>query len=144
MRQRRPTPYYRIPSEAPIRDLNTTPLIDVMLVLLVLFIITMPMANHKVAVDLPQAGPAAGVMPVVQRLDIDAAGRLSWNGAPIAPAALPARLEEVRNDPRGELHLHAHAETRYDDFDRLLAVVKGAGIERLGLVDNARFAKSGG
>ena len=81
MRQRRPTPYYRIPSEAPIRDLNTTPLIDVMLVLLVLFIITMPMANHKVAVDLPQAGPAAGVEPVVQRLDIDAAGRLSWIGA---------------------------------------------------------------
>src|SRR5688500_17340463 len=78
----------------PIRDLNTTPLIDVMLVLLVMFIITIPIATHKVALDLP-TGPGE-IEPKVYRLDMDAAGRLRWDGAPLAEAQLPARLAAVR------------------------------------------------
>lgn len=145
MRRRRSDPFLIAPAPAPISGLNTTPLIDVMLVLLILFLVTIPVATHKVAIDLPQGPPRPdGHPPVVHRLAIDAAGRLSWNGTRIAAATLPERLAAVRADPDGELHLRADAETRYEDFDRLLASVKRAGIERLGLVDNRRFAAGAG
>jgi biopolymer transport protein ExbD len=135
----RPQPY-SVPSGAPISDLNTTPLIDVMLVLLIMFIITVPIATHKVAVDLPAPGGEPAEPPVVYRLDMDATGGLAWNGRAIAEDGLAARLGAVRADRNGELHFRTDAATRYEDFDRVLAAVKGAGIERLGLVDNARFA----
>jgi biopolymer transport protein ExbD len=63
-----------------------------------------------------------------------------WNGARVAEASLPARLRRVRADPNAELHLRADGETPYGIFDRVLATVKRAGIERLGLIDNRRFA----
>jgi biopolymer transport protein ExbD len=138
--RRRPRLLFVAPAPAgrPISDLNTTPLIDVMLVLLIMFIMTVPIATHKVAVDLPQ-GPGNNE-PVVHRLSLDAAGRLGWNGAPIAEAELPARLAAVRAEPNSELHFRTEGQARYEDFDRVLAAVKRAGITRLGLVDNERFA----
>ena len=140
MRRRLYTNHFAVPNGAPISDVNTTPLIDVMLVLLIMFIITMPMATHKVPIDLPQ-GAADRSEPVVQRLDLDAAGRLAWNGAPLAAADLAARLAAVKADPNAELHFRADAAARYDTFDTVLAQIKGAGITRLGLIDNQRFAK---
>jgi biopolymer transport protein ExbD len=132
----------RVPNDAPISDLNTTPLIDVMLVLLIMFIITVPIATHKVELDLPSGGKPS--VPTIYRLDQDSAGRLSLNGVSIRDAELRARLNAVKADPVGELHFRTDATTRYEDFDRVLAVVKGAGITKLGLVDNARFADFGG
>ena len=129
----------RMDSE-PIGDLNTTPLIDVMLVLLVMFIVTIPIATHKVELDLPTVD--GEVQPQVFRLNMDAAGRLSWNGAPLAEAELPARLSAViRAGPDGTLEFRADAEARYADFDRVLATVKRSGITSLGLVGNERFAR---
>ena len=124
----------------PMMEINTTPLIDVMLVLLIMFIITVPIATHKVALDLPN-GPPSDSTPVVYRLDQDASGRLSLNGTPIGETDLAARLAAVKADPAAELHFRTDATTRYEDFDRVLALVKGAGITKLGLVDNARFAE---
>src|SRR5688572_1013439 len=110
----------------PIGDLNTTPLIDVMLVLLVMFIVTIPIATHKVALDLP-TGPG-GPEPKVFRLDMDPAGRLRWDGTPIAEAQLPARLAAVREaGPDSTLEFRADGESRYEDFDRVLATLKRSG-----------------
>jgi biopolymer transport protein ExbD len=124
-------------------DLNTTPLIDVMLVLLIMMILSVPMITHKVAITLPQAGPADGTPPPVHNIVLDKAGGLQWDGAAIAETALPARLAAMKAEARpAELHIRADAAAPYDAFDRTVAAVKRAGIERIGLVDNARYAKS--
>jgi biopolymer transport protein ExbD len=139
MRRRLPPQPFNISTGAPISDVNTTPLIDVMLVLLIMFIITIPISTHKVAVDLPSGD---GDPPsTVYRLDLDAGGRLSWNGAPLPTAELPVRLAALKADPDGVLHFRSDAEARYERFDQVLAQVKGAGITKLGLIDNQRFAR---
>lgn len=135
MRRRRPA--FAVPMSEPIRDLNTTPLIDVMLVLLILFLVTIPITTHKVAVDLPQGEARAD--PVIHRLALMADGSLAWDGAPLGEAALPARLAALKAEA-ATLHLRADGAARYEDYDRVLAVIKGAGIERLGLVGNEGFA----
>ena len=136
MRRRSANFLHTMDSE-PIRDLNTTPLIDVMLVLLVMFIITIPIATHKVELDLPTGHGE----PKIFRLDMDSAGRLSWDGAPLAEAQLPDRLAAVREaGPDATLEFRADGESRYEDFDRVLAKLKRSGISSLGLVGNERFA----
>ena len=131
---------FSIPERGPIADLNTTPLIDVMLVLLIMFIMTVPVMSHKIAVDLPTGTPPAdSTEPVVYRLTLDGNGSISWNGAPIAERSLPARLAAVKAEANGELHLAADGAARYEDYDRILAHIKRAGIERLGLIGNERF-----
>jgi biopolymer transport protein ExbD len=138
MKRRRAQFHIPVDSE-PMRDLNTTPLIDVMLVLLVMFIITIPISTHKVDLDLPTVD---GEMdPQVFRLDMDSAGRLHWDGAPLPEAQLPVRLSAVRDaGPDASLEFRADGESRYEDFDRVLAVLKKSGISSLGLVGNERFA----
>ena len=143
MRRRRPA--FAVPVSQPIGDLNTTPLIDVMLVLLIMFIVTIPIGTHKVAVDLPQGNPPrAEVPPTIHRIDLAADGALLWDGAAIAQAALPARLAAMRGEENAQLHLRADGAARYEDYDRVLATIKGAGIERLGLVGNEAFAGAAG
>jgi biopolymer transport protein ExbD len=128
-------------AEQPISTINTTPIIDVMLVLLIMFIITLPLTTHSVKIDLPIGHP--GAEPETHHLALDSASRLSWDGAPIAEAALPVRLAAFRAAaPDGILHFRADGETRYEDFDRVLADVKRSGIERLGFVGNDRFARA--
>ena len=141
MRQsRRPSIILPVQAEAPICTLNTTPLIDVMLVLLIMFILTVPLATHKVKVDLPVGDPATFKLPVTHELALDAAGALSWDGAAMAETALPGRLaaERARN-PDMVLRLRADGAARYEQFDRVLAEVKKSGIERLGFVGNEAF-----
>jgi len=131
-------------AEQPFSTVNTTPLIDVLLVLLIMFIITIPVMTHSVKIDLRRGDPPiAPIPPETHQLALDAGGRLSWDGAPIAEAVLPARLAAFRADaPDGILYFRAEAETRYEDFDRILADVKRAGIARLGFVGNDRFARA--
>ena len=143
MRRRPATIPSGAPQQMPIVELNTTPLIDVMLVLLIMFIITIPISTHKVPLDLPQ-GPPGASKPLVHRLNLDSAGRTYLDGLPIGEAELIERLPAIAAQPNTELHLRAEAETPYDNFDRVLAAVKRAGITRLGLVDNERFARSAG
>ena len=123
----------------PIADINTTPLVDVMLVLLIMFILIIPVGTHKVPLDLP-SGPA-GEPPQTHRLDMDAAGRLFWDGRPIAGAELTQRLRALAADPAEPvLEITADAETRYERFDEVLAAVRRAGITRMGFVGQHRFA----
>ena len=126
--------------EQPFSDINTTPIIDVMLVLLIMFIITLPLMSHSVKIDLPQIGDRQ-TEPEIHQLEIDAASRLTWDGTPIAEAALPARLAAFRAASRDNvLHFRADPQTRYEDFNRVLADVKRSGVEQLGFVGNERFA----
>jgi biopolymer transport protein ExbD len=143
MRRRLAHRAFAVPAEAPISALNTTPLIDVMLVLLIMFIVTIPIMTHKVEVDLPTGPPPPQAPPEIHDLAMDVAGRLRWDGAPIGEAALPARLAAFKaRGPNAVLHFRAAGETRYEDFDRVLAVLKRAGIERLGFVGNDRFVQA--
>jgi biopolymer transport protein ExbD len=135
----RPCP---LPAEAPIGSLNTTPLIDVMLVLLIMFIVTIPITTHKVPLDLP-SGPSPATEMVVHQLEIDERGSVRLDGSPVAESELGARLQKIDADPAHVLHLRTAAETRYEDFNRVIAMVKAAGITRLGMIDNARFAQAG-
>jgi biopolymer transport protein ExbD len=144
MPARRQIPSFAADAGAPISELNTTPLIDVMLVLLIMFIITIPITTHKVPLDLPGGVPPERSDPIVHRLNLDQAGRISLDGAPLGERELPARLTAIAAEPTSELHLRAESETPYDRFDRVLAAVKRAGVTRLGLVDNERFAKAAG
>jgi biopolymer transport protein ExbD len=127
-------------TEAPISTLNTTPLIDVMLVLLIMFIVTIPAATHKLPISLP-SGPPLAAPPAVHRIGLDASGALSWDGIPFPETALAGRLAAFRAaKPDGVIELRADAEARYQAVDRILATIKGSGIERLAFVGNERFA----
>ena len=140
--RRRPIPYAAA-SEQPFSAINTTPIIDVMLVLLIMFIITLPLTTHAVKIDLPGRPDDIQRDPVVHRIDIDSASRLTWDGAAIAEAELPARLAAFRDESRDNvLHFRADPQTRYEDFDRVLANVKRAGVEQVGFVGNERFTRA--
>ena len=132
-------------NDQPIMELNTTPLIDVMLVLLIMFILTIPLATHAVKLNLPTGGPPPLNEPKVHRIDLQPGGGILWDGAPLPAAQLPGRLDAflaVRDD--AVLELRADGGARYEDFDKLLATVKRSGIERLAFVGNERFADSAG
>src|SRR3954464_9478721 len=128
-------------ADRPIAELNTTPLIDVMLVLLIMFIITIPLATHAVKLNLPVGKLTPNPQqPLVERIDLDAGGQIFWDGAPMRAADLPGRLDAflaAHND--GALELPADGGAGYEDCDKLLAVVKRSGIERLAFVGNERF-----
>jgi biopolymer transport protein ExbD len=119
----------------PLAAINITPLIDVLLVLLIMMILTIPIASHKLPVELPN-GPATAERPELpHRLDIAASGALSWDGRAVADAELPALLKSAV-DGGGVLHLKTDQAARYERFNSVLALVKRAGVTRLGFVGN--------
>lgn len=127
---------------APIATINTTPMIDMMLVLLILFIVSIPVRTHNVPLDLPQ-GPGRPDQRPVHRLDVDAAGQTRWDGTLVDDLALRRALVAHARDPRRpDLHLNADGEARYERVDQLLATIRNAGITRLGLVDNRLFTRA--
>jgi biopolymer transport protein ExbD len=125
----------RVPEPVPFSAINVTPFIDVMLVLLIVMILSLPAATHKVPIDLPgKPGPISEERP--HQLAIDRGGALFWDGRRIADAELPALLEVMQRDTAAVLHMNTDPDARYDRFDGVLAVVKRAGVERLGFVGN--------
>ena len=125
----------RIPEPVPFSGINVTPFIDVMLVLLIVMILSVPAMTHKVPIDLP-GGTGTRGPEVPHKLAIDRGGALFWDGRPISDAALPGALAALQADPAGVLHMQTDPDARYERFDSVLAVVKRAGIERLGFVGN--------
>ena len=120
-----------------VAEINITPLVDVMLVLLVIFMVAAPIVTHRIPLDLPQPAPASTVKPVEIDLHIDTAGGLSWNGAPTSVAALPALLADAAQaDPMRPplLRVNANADADYGDVTRVVAIARNAGIERIGFV----------
>jgi biopolymer transport protein ExbD len=124
-------------------DMNTTPLIDVMLVLLIMLIITIPIQLHNVDLNLPAGNPPPpAVQPEVVQVDVNAAGVVSWNGETVTSrAVLDAKLAGVAaqaNQP--ELHLRADRDAPYKAVAAVLSSAQHAGANKLGLVGNERFA----
>jgi biopolymer transport protein ExbD len=127
----------------PMAEINTTPLVDVMLVLLVIFIITAPLLTHAIRLDLPAAqAPASADTPDSITLSIDAQERLYWNDAPIADeAALRARLREAAaRRPQPELQLRADRQVRYERLADVMSAAQQAGVTRLGFVTDPKPA----
>ena len=126
---------------APMSEINTTPLIDVMLVLLIMFIITIPIQTHAVKLDLPGGVPPATIETDSNKLVITADGRLLWNGTRLSKSDLSLQLSAVgqmRDQP--ELHLQPEADARYDLVDDVLSMTKRSHIAKLGFVGNERYA----
>lgn len=122
----------------PISALNTTPLIDVLLVLLIMLIVTIPAATHKLPVDLP-AGPSKPTPDLPHRLDIAANGALAWDGRTITDAELPSLLASAVA-ANGVLQFKADEAARYERFATVLTAVKRSGVTRLGFVGNEAMA----
>jgi biopolymer transport protein ExbD len=124
-------------------DINTTPLIDVMLVLIIMLIITIPAQLHSVNLDMPVASSTPQpVEPVVVRLDIEADNRLRWNGQLLDDrTALEAKLSEAAaQQPQPELHIRSHAQARYAAAAGVLASAQRLGLKKLGILGTERFA----
>ena len=126
----------------PMASINITPLIDVLLVLLIMMILTIPTMTHKVTIDLPTAMPIKPTPPEkMHRLDIAATGALTLDGVAADEASLPARLAPLVADRQALLTVNADPQSRYETFDRVLATIKRAGVTRLGFAGNDRFAE---
>jgi biopolymer transport protein ExbD len=128
----------------PMMDINTTPLIDVMLVLLIMFIITIPIQTHAVKLDLPidQADqPPPPIDPVKNKVVITGASQVLWNGDPINLTTLRQYLDQTQQmTPVPELHLQPEPNARYELVDQVLAVTKRARVEKMGFVGNEMYA----
>ena len=131
-------------SGEPMMDINTTPLIDVMLVLLIMLIITIPIQTHAVKLDLPQDQqnqPPPPIDPVKNKVTIDPAGTIFWNGTPINQVVLRQYLDLTQQmNPIPELHLEPDPQARYVVVDEVLAVTKRAHVEKMGFIGNERYA----
>lgn len=128
---------------SPILELNTTPLIDVMLVLLVMLIITVPGQTHKVPLDLPSIGEVSHVNPLRNLLTLDRQGIARWNGQTVDDRRLAALLREVAAMKRpAEVHFEPDAAARYERVDGVLAMASRSGVGTLGFVGNHRYRDS--
>jgi len=130
--------------DEPMMDINTTPLIDVMLVLLIMFIITIPIQTHAVKLDLPQDQPnqqPPPIDPVKNKIVISPQDQVLWNGQPIDLARLRQYLDVTQTmNPVPELHLQPEGMARYELVDEVLAVTKRARVEKMGFVGNEAYA----
>jgi len=128
--------------QAPMADINVTPMVDVMLVLLVIFIITAPLFTHAIKLDLPSAQSApAPEKPQTITLSIDAQGKLFWNDAPITQAELTARLADAaKKTPQPEVQLRADKSTRYETIAQVMATAQANGVTKLGFVTDPKDA----
>jgi biopolymer transport protein ExbD len=122
--------------DQPMAEINMTPLVDVMLVLLIIFMVTAPLFTHAVRIDLPRARSTPSVdQPQNVTLSIDAAGAVRWNTELVAEEALAQRLAQAAaRDPQPEMQLRADRDARYEAVARLLSQVQRAGLTRLALV----------
>lgn len=123
---------------SPMGEINLTPLIDVMLVLLVMFIITIPLQTHAVKMDLPAPCPTCpDVQKVKNRLVVTNDSAILWNGSRVTKDELRHLLvQSARTKPEPELHFQPQSEARFELVDEVLAVTKQAGVKRLGFVGN--------
>jgi biopolymer transport protein ExbD len=126
--------------QAPMADINVTPMVDVMLVLLVIFIITAPLFTHAIKLDLPTAQSAAAPeKPETIALSINGEGAIFWNNDPIDPKDLGARMAAAAHkQPQPDLQLRADKSTRYEVIAQVMSAAQTNGLTRLGFVTDSK------
>ena len=127
----------------PMSELNTTPLIDVMLVLLIMFIITVPVQSHQVEMELPGGPPPEVVIHRLKNdLRLSADGALRWNGRPISDGELAATLAAVADRAdQPEVHFRPDADARYERVDQVLGIAARSGASHFGFAGNEQYEK---
>ena len=125
---------------APMADINVTPMVDVMLVLLVIFIITAPLFTHAIKLDLPAAQSApAPEKPETISLSINGEGKIFWNNDPIEQKDLDAKLAEAaKKQPQPELQLRADKSTRYEIIAQVMSAAQTNGMTKMGFVTDSK------
>ena len=130
-------------SGEPMIDMNVTPLIDVMLVLLIMFIITIPIQTHAVKLDLPvnqPNQPPPPIEPIKNTVVVSANGEILWNGNPVTKPQLLQYLDVTQQmNPIPELHLQPDSTARYELVDEVLAITKRAHVQKMGFVGNEYY-----
>lgn len=123
-------------SAAPMSEINTTPLVDVMLVLLIIFIVCAPLMTQTINVNLPKAvGEATDVKPEVISLAVDAEGKITWNEQAVTEEELQAKMNEAgAKEPQPELHLIADKDARYENVAQVMGIAREAGMKKMGFV----------
>jgi biopolymer transport protein ExbD len=132
---------------SPMMEMNTTPLIDVMLVLLIMFIITIPVATHSVDIDLPTPSdqPTPDVLPDKNKVVLTATGEILWNANPINQGQLVANLQQTLTFPvEPELQFEPEPNASYDLSAKVLNIVKASGVSKFGFVGNEKYRTFGG
>jgi biopolymer transport protein ExbD len=129
----------------PMMEINTTPLIDVMLVLLIMFIITLPVMTHAVKLDMPrpnQRPPDPDKITEPINVEIDFDGSIIWNGSQVPITDLEGYFRgEARKTPQPELHVRPNRRANYDTVAKVLAIAQRNGMQRIGFVGNEEFMK---
>jgi biopolymer transport protein ExbD len=122
-------------------DINTTPLIDVMLVLLIMLIITIPIQTHAIKMNMPIGNPPPVTQPEVVQIDIDFDGTTTWNGQAVPDrAALESRLAQVAAEPvQAEIHLRPNKLVPYKDVAAVMASAQRLGATKIGLIGNEQY-----
>jgi biopolymer transport protein ExbD len=117
-------------------EINMTPLVDVVLVLLIIFIITVPVMKHAVNVDLPRASNQVQVTkPETVLLSVDAKGDYYLNNTPVDDARLPALLQaEAAKSPQPDLHIRGDKDVRYERVAQAMAAAQQAGVKKIGFI----------
>ena len=128
---------------APMMEMNMTPLIDVLLVLLIVFIMSIPMATHAVNIDLPVPDPnppADMVDPVKNKIVLTQGNEILWNGDPISDNTLVANLQtSLRYEVEPELQFEPEANASYDLSAKVLNIIKASGVTKFGFVGNEKY-----
>jgi biopolymer transport protein ExbD len=124
-------------------DINTTPLIDVMLVLIIMLIITIPIQTHAVKLNMPIGTPPTEVQPQVVTIEVDFDGTLIWNGDVLLDRAdLEARLRgAAAMAPQPEIHLRPNKLVKYQSVAMLMASAQRLGLTKIGLIGNEQFIR---
>ncbi len=129
----------------PMMEINTTPLIDVMLVLIIMLIITIPIQTHAVKLDLPvndQNSNPPPIDPVKNKIVVTQPGQVLWNGNPVDMVQLRQFLDITQQmNPIPELHLQPEPDARYELVDQVLVVTKQANVSKMGFVGNEAYSK---
>jgi biopolymer transport protein ExbD len=130
---------------SPMMEMNTTPLIDVMLVLLIMFIITIPVATHSTSIDLPQPNPndppPPPVKPVINKVNLTRDGVIMWNAVPVSAGQLVDNLlASAKMQPEPELQFEPESEASYDLSSKVLHYIKGSKVTKFGFVRNELYA----
>ena len=127
-------------SDEMLSEINMIPFIDVMLVLLIIFIITVPVIKHAVNIDLPQASNQQVIeKPETVRLSVNAEGEYLWNDLPVADAELDDRLAAAAaRQPQPELHIQADKDVRYERVALAMAAAQRTGLQKIGFVTQSK------